>query len=70
MAGHIGNVVSPYFFDDSQSPRYLQAFIIMMAFAAATVCCAITARWRLIVENKALKRKADETGTRYVPFTL
>ena len=23
-----------------------------------------------IIENKALKRKADETGGRYVPFTL
>lgn len=70
MAGHIGNVVSPYFFDDGQAPRYLQAFIIMMAFAAVTVICAVAGRFALMMENKKLKKKADETGTRYVPFTL
>lgn len=70
MAGHIGNVISPFFFDNSQSPRYLVAFIIMMAFAAATVCCAVGARWGLAIENRALKKKADEEGTRYVPFSL
>lgn len=70
MSGHIGNVISPYFFDDSQAPRYLVAFIIMMAFAIATLFTAIFTRWRLIIENKALQRKAEETGGRYVPFTL
>jgi hypothetical protein len=70
MSGHIGNVISPYFFDDGQAPRYLVAFIIMMSFAIVTLGCALFTRWRLIVENKALKRKADETGGRYVPYTL
>ena len=70
MSGHVGNIISPYFFDDSQAPRYLVAFIIMMAFAIVTLLCALFTRWRLIIENKALKRKADETGGRYVPFTL
>ncbi|KAM0704374.1 hypothetical protein Q7P35_008608 [Cladosporium inversicolor] len=70
MSGHVGNIISPYFFDDGQAPRYLVAFIIMMAFAVVTLLCALFTRWRLIIENKALKRKADETGGRYVPFTL
>jgi predicted MFS family arabinose efflux permease len=70
MSGHVGNIISPYFFDDSQAPRYLVASIIMMAFAIVTLLCALFTRWRLIIENKALKRTADETGGRYVPFTL
>lgn len=70
MVGHCGNIVSPYFFDNTQAPRYLVAFIIMMVFAALTFSCAAVTRWRLVVENKALKRKAELTGERYVPFTL
>jgi hypothetical protein len=42
----------------------------MMVFAIITLGCALFTRWRLVIENKALKRKADETGGRYVPFTL
>lgn len=70
MSGHVGNIISPYFFDDKQAPRYLVAFIIMMVFAALTFMCAAVTRWRLIVENNTLKRKAELTGERYVPFTL
>lgn len=70
MVGHCGNIASPYFFSRDQAPRFLPAFIIMMSFAATTIGCAVFTRWRLIVENKILKRKADEEGGRYVPFTL
>ena len=70
MSGHVGNIISPYFFDDGQAPRYLVAFIVMMAFVIVTLLCALSTRWRLIVKNKAFKRKADETGGSYVPCAL
>lgn len=64
-----GNLVSPYFFPQSDGPRYLMAMIIMGAFSALTVACILFMKWWLIRENRKLKETADRDGTVYVPFT-
>lgn len=64
-----GNLVSPYFFPQSDEPRYLMAMLIMGAFSALTVACILFMKWYLIRENKKLKEAADRDGTIYNPFT-
>lgn len=63
-----GNLVSPYFFPQSDGPRYLMAMLIMGAFSALTVACILLMKWILVRENRKLKEMADRDGTPYVPF--
>lgn len=64
-----GNLVSPYFFPQSDEPRYLMAMLIMCAFSFTTVLCILWMKWILVRENKRLKEAAERDGTAYVPFT-
>ncbi|KAL2207955.1 MFS general substrate transporter [Sarocladium strictum] len=63
-----GNLVSPYFFPQSDEPRYLMAMLLMCGFAFVTVGCILWMKWTLVRENKKLKEAADRDGTAYVPF--
>ena len=68
-ATFFGNLVSPYFFPQSDEPRYLMAMLIMCAFSFTTILCILWMKWILVRENKKLKEAADRDGTAYVPFT-
>lgn len=63
-----GNLVSPFFFPQSDEPRYLMAMLIMCAFSFTTVACILWMKWTLTRENKKLRAAADRDGTAYVPF--
>ncbi|KAH7305220.1 major facilitator superfamily domain-containing protein [Stachybotrys elegans] len=69
VASFFGNLVSPYFFPQSDEPRYLMAMLIMGAFSASTIGCILFMKWILVKENRKLKETADRDGTPYVPFT-
>lgn len=69
ICGHLGNVMSPYFFPDSDSPRYTMAMILQIVFAGLTFCTAFTSKTYLKRQNRKLKSLADETGGFYNPFT-
>lgn len=69
ICGHLGNVMSPYFFPDSDSPRYTMAMILQIVFAGLTFCMAFGSKTYLKRQNKKLKVVADETGGYYNPFT-
>ncbi|XPS72206.1 hypothetical protein M3J09_004372 [Ascochyta lentis] len=69
ICGHLGNVMSPYFFPDSDAPRYTMAMILQIVFAALTFCTAFTSKVYLRRQNKKLKAVSDQTGSFYNPFT-
>ncbi|KAF1929416.1 MFS general substrate transporter [Didymella exigua CBS 183.55] len=69
ICGHLGNVMSPYFFPDSDQPRYTMAMILQIVFAGLTFCMAFTSKTYLRRQNKKLKELSDRTGSFYNPFT-
>lgn len=70
VLGQIGVVMAPYFFRPQDEPRYVLAFILMMAMALIAMACAFGMRMILGRENKKLKHVATENGTIYNPYTL
>jgi hypothetical protein len=67
--GHLGNVMSPYFFLDSDSPRYPMAMIMQIVFARLTFCMAFGSKMYLKRQNGKLKSASNEVGGVYNPFT-
>lgn len=67
--GHLGNVWSPYFFPDSDAPRYTMAMILQIVFACLGICVAAVMKWHLTKKNKKLKSEADALGVEFNPFT-
>ncbi|KAH7110066.1 major facilitator superfamily domain-containing protein [Dendryphion nanum] len=69
IMGHLGNVMSPYFFPDKDAPRYTMAMILQIVFAGLTFCTAFGSKTYLKKQNRKLKEEADSTGNTYNPFT-
>lgn len=67
--GHMGNIMSPYFFLQDE-PRYLPAMLTMMAMATLTVTMALVTKYILIRENRKLKTDSEARGVAYNPYTL
>lgn len=68
--GHIGNVVSPYFFRNEEAPTYRLAFILMLIFGVLAFSVAISTKMYLKLQNSKLRKRADETGEIYNPFIM
>ncbi|KAK8876683.1 transporter [Apiospora arundinis] len=66
--GHLGNVISPYFFRDEEKPAYRLAFILMLVFGGTAFAIASGAKIYLKLANRRLKKRAAETGEVYNPF--
>lgn len=69
ICGHLGNVISPYFFPDSDAPRYTMAMILQIVFAGLGAGLAGTIKWHLTRKNKKLREQAEQYGSDYNPFT-
>lgn len=69
IMGHIGNIISPYFFVDSHAPRYTMAMILMMSFGACTIVLANVLKWLLRKENRKLLVESEAAGRVYNPYT-
>lgn len=67
--GHLGNVISPYFFPDKDQPRYTMAMILQIAFASLGICLAAIIKWHLTRKNKTIRADADRLGVPFNPFT-
>lgn len=68
ILSQIGNVIAPFFFIDSDSPRYRLAFILMFIMGGLCISCALTLKYCLWKENKRLYREAVQNGTPYHPY--
>ncbi|KAF2208616.1 hypothetical protein CERZMDRAFT_114568 [Cercospora zeae-maydis SCOH1-5] len=68
ILGQAGNVMAPYFFIDSDEPRYILAFIMMFVMAGLCVCGAMFLKWCLWRTNKKLLAYALQHGTPYNPY--
>lgn len=65
VLGQIGNFVAPYFFIQSDEPRYRLAFILMLVMAGVAVALSNTLKFSLYQANKKLKQEATRNGTAY-----
>ncbi|PSN73539.1 MFS general substrate transporter [Corynespora cassiicola Philippines] len=70
VLGQVGNLIAPYFFDDSDEPRYRMAFILMMVMAAIACTSAMGLKFYLYRSNKKLYRRAIAEGTAYQPYVM
>lgn len=70
IIGHIGNIVSPYFFRAPEEPVFRTAFILMLVFGALAFAAAVATKLYLKRQNGKLRKVALETGAVYSPFTL
>jgi len=68
ILSQIGNVIAPFFFIDSDEPRYLVAFILMFVMGGLCISSALTLKFCLWRENKRLYREAVQNGTAYHPY--
>ncbi|CEI38435.1 hypothetical protein FVEN_g12138 [Fusarium venenatum] len=68
VLSQIGNVIAPFFFIDSDEPRYRLAFILMFLMGSLCITFALTLKYCLWRENKRLYREAQENGTPYMPY--
>jgi hypothetical protein len=68
ICGHIGNVISPYFFPDSDAPRFTMAMILQIVFVSLAFAMAATSKWYLRRSNKKLQAVADAAGKPFNPF--
>lgn len=69
ICGHLGNVMSPYFFPDSDAPRYTMAMILQIVFAGLTCVTAFGSKTYLKRQNGKLKAVADGEGKGYSAYT-
>jgi len=69
ICGHLGNVMSPYFFPDSDGPRFTMAMILQIVFAGLTFYTALGRETYFEEQNRKLKSASDESGVMYNPFT-
>lgn len=69
VVGHVGNVVSPYFFLEGERPGYRTAFVVMLVFIALSLGVVFGMKVYLKRQNRKLERRAEELGEVYNPFT-
>ncbi|PVH81135.1 MFS general substrate transporter [Cadophora sp. DSE1049] len=70
VVGQFGNIWSPYFFSPSDSPRYLQAMLLMMSFSVLSVIGCMGMKLILRRDNRKLVKAFEGTGTTPVLYTL
>lgn len=70
LTGQFGNIWSPYFFSEGDSPRYVLAMILMIAFSGASIVACIGMRWTLDRDNKKLIERFARSGTTPNLYTL
>lgn len=69
ILGHIGNIVSPYFFRPEEQPIYTTAFAVMLMFGGLAFGVAMGTKWYLRRQNGKLRRIAEEGGVAFNPYT-
>jgi len=70
VLGQVGNIIAPYFFVESDEPRYRLAFIMMMVMATIACISAMGLKIYLHRANKRLYRKATQDGHAYQPYVM
>jgi len=68
ILGQIGNVIAPFFFVDSDEPRYRLAFILMILMAGLCIASAMALKFSLWREKERLLCIAMQNGTPYQPY--
>lgn len=62
LLSQFGNIWSPYFFPESDGPRYIMAMCLMMAFSVVSIISALSMKSILKRANKKLLAEAEHTG--------
>ncbi|KAL2872972.1 hypothetical protein SGCOL_011896 [Colletotrichum sp. CLE4] len=70
VLGQIGNLIAPYFFVDSDEPRYRLAFIMMMVMGLIACASAMGLKFYLYKANQRLYQEAVRNGSVYNPYVM
>lgn len=70
LLSQLGNIWSPYFFPQSDGPRYLMAMLLMLGFSAISIVCSMGMKFTLHRSNEKLRREGEEEGKAVVLFPL
>ncbi|RDW68872.1 uncharacterized protein DSM5745_08632 [Aspergillus mulundensis] len=70
ITGQLGSVWSPYFFHENESPRYITAMILLLAFAVCMASLCLIMKVLLKRENRKLVAKGEEEGVVPNLYTL
>ena len=70
IMSQFGNIWSPYFFRSQDSPKYILAMLLMMAFSVVSVGTCLFMKAVLRRDNKKLLEAAEENGSTANLFTL
>ena len=70
LLGQVGNTVAPFFFIESDEPRYQLAFILMMVMGALSIALAMVLKFFLHRANRKLLDQAHQNQTAYSPYVL
>ena len=62
LLSQLGNIWSPYFFPETDGPRYVIAMLLMMAFSVLSIVASLFMKFLLKRENKKLLAEAERTG--------
>lgn len=62
VCGQFGSIWSPYFFDERDAPRYVQAMVLLMAFAALQVAICIVLKFILKRANRKILADNEDIG--------
>ena len=69
ILGHIGNIISPYFFRENERPVYTTAFVLMLVFGVLAFAMSMGTKFYLKMQNKKLRKRTDETREVFNPYT-
>jgi hypothetical protein len=69
ILGHIGNIISPYFFRENERPVCTTAFVLMLVFGVLSFATAMGTKFYLKRLNRKLRRRTEETGEVFNPYT-
>ena len=69
LLAQLGNIWSPYFFPESDAPRYVMAMLLMMAFSLLSIVAAMAMKWILKKENGKLLAEAEANGETPILYT-
>lgn len=70
LLSQLGNIWSPYFFPDSDGPRYVTAMCLMTGFTVVSIASALTMKVILRRANKILMRDVEASGRKPVLYPL
>lgn len=70
IMSQMGNIYSPYFFRPQDTPRYLPAMLLMMAFSILSIFTCLIMKTGLRRANRELLKQEQDTGVKATLYPI